>query len=100
MINVQGTHLCFLSEWARRFLLHATGYNPWLSFILTFILPQMSSVGALQGLFKTFLKMCLFIFERELTGEGQSRGERESQARSTLSAQSMMWGSNPRTMRS
>ena len=32
-----------------------------------------------------------------VSGEGQTKGERESQAGSTLSAQSLMWGSNPRT---
>ena len=44
-----------------------------------------------------FLKKCLFIFERgrESRGGAEREGERESQADSTLSAQSPTRGSNP-----
>ena len=61
-------------------------------------------------LFNLFLKnVCLFISSQrsyargvgaEREKERAERGERESQAGSTLSAESQMWGSNPRTVRS
>ena len=35
-----------------------------------------------------------------MRGEGQTEGNRESQAGSELSAKSLMWGSNLQTMRS
>ena len=46
----------------------------------------------------------MFIFEREggsiSRGGAQKKGDRESEAGSALSGQSLLWGSNSQTMRS
>uniref|UniRef100_A0ABI8A378 Uncharacterized protein n=1 Tax=Felis catus TaxID=9685 RepID=A0ABI8A378_FELCA len=64
--------------------------------------------GSCQSAFSSFLLSLVTYFERARVGEGQTGRERErererervSQAGSTLSAQSPMWGLNPRTVRS
>ena len=47
-----------------------------------------------------FFLSSFILREREHTWEGQSERERESQAGSTVSAQSPMWGLIPQTVRS
>ena len=71
--------------------------------------PSTEASGAIQKR-KLFLEFLVFLFKREteierqrqrMNGRGADREEeRESQAGSALSAQSPMWGSNSRTMRS
>ena len=48
----------------------------------------------------SFFKVYLSLTDRESKGGAEREGDRESQAGSTLSGWSPIWGSNPPTMRS
>ena len=57
-------------------------------------------VASVDSLKKFFFKVYLFILRESDQGRAAREGERESQAGSTLSTQSPMWGLNSRNVRS
>ena len=75
--------------------------NVWLWKTMGLMLRRFTELWGAEILFFFLISIYLFILRESVSSRGPDReGERESQGGSTLSVQSLMWGSISQTMRS